>query len=258
MSAAVEPGTVDAPRSTSVLELRGITGGYGRTMVLRDIDLVVRHGAIDTVIGPNGAGKSTLLKTAGGLLRPSAGTVLIEDRDVTGQSPAKRAAAGLCLIPEGRGIWRNLSVRENLLLQVPPGDKATQVDRALETFPILRDRLRQRAGTLSGGQQQMLAVARCYLSSPSLILLDEVSIGLAPRIVDQIFESLLRLAAEGIAMVLVEQYVNRALEMAQTAHILDRGRIVFTGEASSLDEETVMRGYLGGRLDGSPATNGSV
>src|SRR6202022_190270 len=156
--------------------------------------LAVEAGTIAALLGPNGAGKTTLLKVASGLMRPAAGTVMVAGRDATAMSPSRRARLGLCLVPEGRGIFPRLTVRENLRLQGPPWAKDAPVEAALEAFPILRDRLGQRAGTMSGGQQQMLALARCYLARPSIVLLDEVSMGLAPRIVDEIFASIQALA----------------------------------------------------------------
>ena len=231
-----------------LLELRGVTAGYGGATVLRDINVAVRAGVIDALLGPNGAGKTTLLRVAAGLLRPGEGGVSIRGVEATAESPSRRARAGVCLIPEGRGIFRSLSVGENLRLQIPPWRRECEIDPALEAFPVLRDRLRQTAGTLSGGQQQMLALARCYLAAPEIVLLDEVSMGLAPRIVDEIFDALLSLAATGVALLLVEQYVSRALEMADTVHLLDRGSITFAGPSTDLDPATVMRGYLGADL----------
>jgi branched-chain amino acid transport system ATP-binding protein len=231
-----------------LLELTGVTAGYGGATVLRDINVAVRPGVIDALLGPNGAGKTTLLRVAAGLLRPTDGVVLVRGVDVTAESPSRRARAGVCLIPEGRGIFRSLSVADNLRLQVPPWRRDADVDQALEAFPVLRDRLRQTAGTLSGGQQQMLALARCYLAKPAIVLLDEVSMGLAPRIVDEIFDALLSLAATGVALLLVEQYVSRALQMADTVHLLNRGSITFAGPSTDLDPATVMRGYLGADL----------
>jgi len=241
-------GMPDGAIRGPALELRTITAGYGRTTVLRDVSISLGHGVVDALLGPNGAGKTTLLRTAAGLLRPTAGSIWIDGADVTRSSTHQRARAGVCLVPEGRGVFPNLTVKDNLTLQVPPWQRGTGIDRALEAFPVLRDRLGQHAGTLSGGQQQMLAVARCYLAKPSVILLDEVSMGLAPRIVDQIFESLMRVVSDGVSILLVEQYVNRALEMATTVHLLNRGQIAFSGPAADLDEDTVLRGYLGADL----------
>ena len=148
-------------------------------------------------------------------------------------------------MPEGRGIFRSLTVAENLRLQSPPwkGDEA--IDRALEAFPALRTRLRDTAGTLSGGQQQMLALSRVYLSEPSVVLLDEVSMGLAPIIVEQIFQAIERLAADGMALLLVEQYVHRALDLCDTVYLLNRGTVTYSGPPTGLDAEEVTRGYLG-------------
>jgi branched-chain amino acid transport system ATP-binding protein len=240
----------------AALDLAGIAAGYGRTTVLRDVSVRVERGTIDALLGPNGAGKTTLLRVAAGLLTPRAGTILVSGEDMTSAKPSARARAGVCLIPEGRGIFRSLSVRDNLQLHTPPWQRRRHVDEALEAFPILRDRLGQVAGTLSGGQQQMLALARCYLADPSVVLLDEVSMGLAPRIVDQIFDSLMTLAGQGVSLLLVEQYVNRALAMADTVHLINRGRIVFAGRASDLDAKQVMRGYLGGDMTQSSEADG--
>jgi branched-chain amino acid transport system ATP-binding protein len=229
----------------TALELRGVSAAYGRTQVLWSLDLAVEPGTIAALLGPNGAGKTTLLKIASGLMRPTSGSVLIGEHDATRLTPSRRARLGLCLIPEGRGIFPRLSVRENLRLQGPPWKSDVPVDAALDAFPILRDRLGQRAGSMSGGQQQMLALARCYLAQPSVVLLDEVSMGLAPRVVDDIFASLQRLAEAGVTLLLVEQFVNRALEMADTVHLLNRGHVTFSGPPSDLDEQAVLEGYLG-------------
>lgn len=247
-----------SPSPAPVLLLSHITAGYGRSTVLRDVTVEVPAGSIVALLGPNGAGKTTLLRTAAGLLRPAAGSVRLNGAEVTKAAPHQRAKAGLCLIPEGRGIFRNLTVRENLRMQVPPGAKRTAnegLDRVLTTFPVLRDRLGQTAGTMSGGQQQLLALARCYLTSPRVVLLDEVSMGLAPKAVDEIFAAIVTLAAGGTALVLVEQYVNRALELASQAVLLDRGTVAYSGPSRDLDEAAVVRGYLGVDVAGSkPAT----
>jgi branched-chain amino acid transport system ATP-binding protein len=239
-----------------VLQLANITAGYGRSTVLRDVSVEIPSGSIVALLGPNGAGKTTLLRTAAGLLRPAAGTVRLNGAEVTKAPPHHRARGGLCLIPEGRGIFRNLTVRENLRMQVPRGAKgaaAGGLDRVLVTFPVLRERLGQTAGTMSGGEQQLLALARCYLTSPRVVLLDEVSMGLAPKMVDEIFAAIVSLAAGGAALVLVEQYVNRALELASTAVLLDRGTIAYNGQTRDLDEAAVLRGYLGVDVAGMQA-----
>jgi branched-chain amino acid transport system ATP-binding protein len=243
------PSAVTAERPA--LRLSNITAGYGRTTVLRDVSVNIAKSEIVALLGPNGAGKTTLMRTASGLLRPSAGAVEINGADVTGTGPAKRAQAGLCLIPEGRGIWRNLTVRENLRLQVPPWAPQSSVEVAADMFPVLADRFNQLAGTLSGGEQQMLALSRSYLSDPSVVLLDEVSMGLAPKVVDEIFVALRKLADTGVSLLLVEQYVTRALEMADRAVLLDRGQVSFDGLATDLDEQAVLQGYLGVQAVGS-------
>jgi branched-chain amino acid transport system ATP-binding protein len=227
------------------LALSGISAGYGRTTVLRDVSIVVPRGKVVALLGPNGAGKTTLLRTASGLLKPSQGSICINGADVTRAAPNQRAKAGLCLIPEGRGIFPPLSVRENLRMQVPKWAKDKSIDRALDMFPVLRARINQPAGTLSGGQQQMLALARSFLANPDVVLLDEVSLGLAPKVVDEIFETLKHLAATGVALLLVEQYVARALEMADHIVLLDRGRVAFAGARGELERDAVLRGYLG-------------
>jgi branched-chain amino acid transport system ATP-binding protein len=225
--------------------VRGITAGYGDGSVLQGVDLVVPPASVVALLGPNGAGKTTLLRVASGLLEPSAGEIIFEGRDVTGWSPERLAKLGICHIPEGRGIFRSLTVRENLRLQVDRGSEDEAIARAVDALPRLGERLEQRAGTLSGGEQQMLALARAYVSNPKLVLLDEVSMGLAPRIVDDIFDFLRRLAAEGTALLLVEQYVHRALAQSDYVYLLNRGRVDFTGEPFELADGEVFRRYLG-------------
>jgi len=233
-------------RETSALSLVGLTAGYGRTTVLRDVNLDVPAGTVAALLGPNGAGKTTLLRAAAGLLRPSAGTVTVGGVNVDRARPHQRARAGLCLIPEGRGIFAALSVRENLLLQIPKWNHTARIDEAVQLFPALGERLGQTAGRLSGGQQQMLALSRCVLANPSVILLDEVSMGLAPIVIDQIFASLQQLAGRGVALLIVEQYVNRALAMADTVHLMNRGQLAYSGPSAGLDEDAVVAQYLTG------------
>ncbi|HEY4410826.1 MAG TPA: ABC transporter ATP-binding protein [Acidimicrobiia bacterium] len=228
-----------------MLVLDGVTAGYGTTGVLRDVHLTVPRSSVVALLGPNGAGKTTLLRVTSGLLTPWSGRVLLDGDDVTGRSPDALARHGVCHVPEGRGVFPPLSVRENLLLFSHPGEERTGLERALEAFPDLKGRLEQAAGTMSGGQQQMLALARAYIAGAKVILLDEVSMGLAPIIVDQIFEFLHRLAAEGVSLLLVEQYVNKALAIADYAYILSRGRITFAGDAAELADEDVFTRYLG-------------
>jgi branched-chain amino acid transport system ATP-binding protein len=232
----------------TALELRGLCAGYRGVRAVRGVDLVVPAGSVVALIGPNGAGKTTLMSAAAGLVRASAGTIHIAGADVTAWPVHARARAGLCLVPEGRGVFPRLTVRDNLVLQTRR-DRPGNISLALDAFPILGKRLSQLAGTLSGGEQQMLALARAYLSAPSVVLLDEVSMGLAPLVVDQIFTSLERLRATGVALLVVEQFVSRALAMADSVYLLNRGLVTFSGEPSQLDEQAVIRGYLGDRDD---------
>jgi branched-chain amino acid transport system ATP-binding protein len=259
MTAAVlpQPDTSPVSGEPPILELKNVNAGYGKTTVLRDVSFAVPTGAIVALLGPNGAGKTTLLRTASGLLKVSSGTVLVSGTDVTAMSPNRRTKTGLCLIPEGRGIFRTLTVRDNLRIQVPTWVKdPLAMERAVEAFPILGRRMSQTAGSMSGGEQQMLALARSYIANPSVVLLDEVSMGLAPLIVNEIFESLQRLAATGVALLLVEQYVNRALEMADRVVLLDRGQVAFDGVPSELEQDTVLQGYLATESSGAEALAG--
>ena len=201
--------------------------------------------AVVALLGPNGAGKTTLLRVASGLLRPSAGQVLVDGVDATGWPPHRLSKAGVCHVPEGRGIFRALSVKDNIRLQASDDVDLDPIPAVTQAFPRLGERLTQRAGTMSGGEQQMLALARAYVAGARTVLLDEVSMGLAPKIIDEIFEYLHKLAAQGAALLLVEQYVARALELADFVYILNKGRIQFVGEAHELGEEQILASYLG-------------
>jgi branched-chain amino acid transport system ATP-binding protein len=231
--------------TTAALELQNVDAGYEQTTVLRNLSITVPASSVTALLGPNGAGKTTLLKTISGLVKPNKGAVMLFGQDVTKLSPNKRAGLGLCHIPEGRGIFRSLTVRENLLMQSVKGGESVAIERATEVFPILGERLAQSAGTLSGGQQQMLALARAYVRDPRLILVDEASLGLAPLVVDSIFEFLHQLASKGVALLVVDQFVARALEMASQAYILTRGEITFSGPAKELLGRDVFKEYLG-------------
>lgn len=227
-----------------MLELRAIEAGYGEQTVLRDVSLTVQPGSVVSVLGPNGAGKTTLLRVVSGLLRPSAGTVQLDGADITRARPYARARRGLCHIPEGRGIYPTLTVRENLVLHSRKGEEATALDRAISAFPVLGEKLRQPAGQLSGGQQQMLSLVRAYLTSPRLVLVDEASMGLAPVVVDKIFEFLAGIAAAGAALLLVEQYVSRALALASQVYLLNKGSVVFAGKPQDVGDDVFVH-YLG-------------
>lgn len=232
--------------NVAALELVGVSAGYGNFTVLRDIDLTVGQGQVVALLGLNGAGKTTLIKVAAGELRTTAGKVLSRGKDVTGRRPEKRARDGICVVPEGRGVFPNLSVKENLRLQLAGVRTPGSVEEALEAFPDLKNRLGQAAGTMSGGQQQMLALARCFTNRPSVVLLDEVSMGLAPRIIDEIFEAITRLATAGVSILLVEQYISRALAMSDHVYVLDRGRTTFSGAPRDIDQDELAARYLSG------------
>jgi branched-chain amino acid transport system ATP-binding protein len=228
------------------LELNAIVAGYQQSTVLRNVDLTVPAGSVVALIGPNGAGKSTLLKVVSGLVKPTAGSVRLFGDDVVKLPPNRRARMGLCHIPEGRGIYKRLSVRENLQMQADADDEQGAIERAAEAFPILGQRIDQLAGTLSGGEQQMLSMARAYTREQRLILVDEASLGLAPIIVDEIFSFLQRIVSEqGTSLLIVDQFVHRALDMAQTAYVLNRGEITVSGTADELKDMDVFAEYMG-------------
>ena len=227
------------------LELDRITAAYGGAVALRDVSIVVPEGRVVALLGPNGAGKTTLLGVASGALAPRSGTVELGGEDITETSTHERVRRGLCHITEGRSIFPGLTVRDNLRMFTAAGGPADAVERAVEAFPILGQRLSQVAGTMSGGQQQMLALARAYVREAPLVLLDEVSMGLAPIVVDEIFEFLGRMAAAGSSLLLVEQYAAKALALADLVYLLVRGRVVFAGEPEELSESEIFARYLG-------------
>jgi branched-chain amino acid transport system ATP-binding protein len=227
-----------------MLELRGIEAGYGEHTVLRDVSLTVEPGTVVAVLGPNGAGKTTMLRVASGLIRPSAGAVLLAGEDVTRARPYARARRGLCHVPEGRGIYPTLTVRENLVLHSRKGEGAAALDRATSAFPVLGGKMRQPAGQLSGGQQQMLSLVRAYLTDPRVVLIDEASMGLAPVVVDKIFEFLGEIAASGTSLLIVEQYVSRALALADHVYLLNKGSVVFSGKPTDIADDLFVH-YLG-------------
>ena len=228
-----------------MLELRNVTGGYGDTTVLRDVTIDVPDGAVVALLGPNGAGKTTTLRMASGLLRPKSGSVNLDGKDVTKRNPYQRAREGLCLIPEGRGIFPSLTVRENLTMYVAKSRQREAFDRAVDTFPVLGERRTQVAGTLSGGEQQMLALVRAYVANPKLVLIDEASLGLAPLVVDSIFAFIERIAAEGVSLLLVEQYITRALELASHVYLSTRARSSTRGRRTGSTRRRVFALYTG-------------
>jgi branched-chain amino acid transport system ATP-binding protein len=228
-----------------MLRLTGVRAGYRRSEVLHGVDLLVPPGAAVALLGANGAGKSTLLRVAAGLLPATGGSVWFGEERIDRLSTHERTRRGLCLIPEGRAIFRQLTVRQNLAMQVGGKGVDAAVDRTVAAFPMLGERLGQVAGTLSGGQQQMLAVARALVTDPAVVLADELSVGLAPVVVDEIFEAVAALRAAGRSLLIVEQYVDRALAVADYVYILHKGRIAFVGEPAQCRAEDVYQQYLG-------------
>jgi branched-chain amino acid transport system ATP-binding protein len=231
----------------NLLEFHGVTAGYGAVTVLRNINLTVESSSVVAVLGPNGAGKTTLLRTATGLVKPSDGRILLDGENVTGSHPHALARRGFCLVPEGRGIFPSLTVRENLLLACSKGKDARSaaIDRTIEMLPTLGQRLRQVAGSMSGGEQQMLALARAMMNDAKLVAVDEASLGLAPAIVSRVYEVLERIVATGAAVILVEQYVTRALDFADRVYMLNKGEIVFSGRADEVKQDELFAHYLG-------------
>jgi branched-chain amino acid transport system ATP-binding protein len=229
------------------LSVEGVRAGYGAVEVLHGIDLAVPQGALTALLGPNGAGKTTLLSVLAGLHPLRAGRVLWGDVDISRAAPDARARAGMTLIPERRGIFPDLTVRENLETFVGADGTA---DVALAAFPVLAERMVQRAGSLSGGEQQMLAMSRALLKNPRLLLLDEISFGLAPRVTRRLFDVVGELARGGTTVVLVEQYLSDALRLADVVYVLARGEVVFAGEPGELAGRS-LPGYVTARPAGS-------
>jgi branched-chain amino acid transport system ATP-binding protein len=232
------------------LEIRNLSSGYGEVQILWDVSLELEAGKLTALVGSNGVGKSTLLRTVVGLLKPWQGSVAFEGRDLARVSPHAKAAQGLVLVPEGRQLFTDMSVYENL--EMGAFTKRAQarfqhnVERVYGMFPILQERRNQRAGTLSGGEQQMLAVARGLMAQPEILMLDELSLGLAPFLVLELFEILQRLRDEGLTMLLVEQNVQMALAISDYAYVLADGRVALEGPSRKVAKERyVKEAYLG-------------
>jgi branched-chain amino acid transport system ATP-binding protein len=229
------------------LELIDVHARYGRIDVLHGVDLVVPKGSVVALLGRNGAGKSTTLKVASGRVVPTSGCVHVAGNHVNGASIATLARAGVCSIPEGRGIFPNLSVDDNLWMDTYAGRLTREEirERSFAAFPRLGERRDQLAGTLSGGEQQMLALSRALATDPSLLLLDEISMGLAPRLVAELYGSVARLAEMGIAILIVEQFAATALAVADFAAVMNQGRVQMVGEPAEIERE-LAAAYLGG------------
>jgi branched-chain amino acid transport system ATP-binding protein len=229
-----------------VLELRGVRAAYERIEVLHGVDLVVPRGVVFALLGPNGAGKTTTLCVAAGQMVPTHGSVMIAGRRVNGATADQLARAGVCTIPEGRGVFPNLTVRENLQMMTHAGTSLGHVEEvAYQRFPRLAERRGQLAGTMSGGEQQMLAMARGLATDPALLLLDELSMGLAPLIVEELYGVVAQLADEGMSILVVEQFARTVLGVADLAGIMTQGRVVRVGRPDELADE-LSEAYLGG------------
>ena len=230
-----------------LLQVTNLQSGYSGLEVLRGVSLHVVAGEIVTLLGANGAGKTTLLKTIVGLMAPWSGAVRVQGRPVTGQAPWRAVSSSMMLVPEGRQLFADMSVRENLIIGgYHNPDREMDIEVLVDRFPRLRERIGQLAGTLSGGEQQMLALARALMARPRLLLLDEPSLGLAPLMVKEVFTEILRLRDTGVTILLVEQNATAALEIADRAYVMETGEILMEGEASALlRNPEVKRAYLG-------------
>jgi branched-chain amino acid transport system ATP-binding protein len=234
-----------------IVELQGLCAGYGEIQVLWGIDMAVRRGEITALIGSNGAGKTTLMRALSGLIPTQGGTYFVDGKDVTGDIAARILARCIVHVPEGRRLFGAMSVEDNLLMgaysrKVSRGELNRDLDRVYGTFPKLRDRRHQAAATLSGGEQQMCAIGRGLMSAPRLLMIDELSLGLSPLLVEQLVAALRALNAEGMSILLVEQDVITALDLCHSAFIMDMGRIVRHGEGAQLLADPIIRdAYLG-------------
>jgi branched-chain amino acid transport system ATP-binding protein len=238
-----------------LLSVQGLDVSYGPSQALFGVSIDVLPGSVLAVLGVNGAGKSTFARAVSGLVPATAGRVTFDGQDITGLPAHRTRRRGLTYIPEGRGIFPRLSVTDNLrmaVVQEPRSQRAAAIDRAIEQFPVLGKRPNQRAGSLSGGEQQMLALARAFAVSPKLIIADELSLGLAPSITESVFQSLDEARSAGITIVLSEQFVHRALTMADSCVILTRGRVGWAGPAADAGQEVLDR-YLG-EAESAPGT----
>jgi branched-chain amino acid transport system ATP-binding protein len=235
----------------AALELDGVVAAYGRVEVLHGVSLAVPQGAVVALLGPNGAGKTTTLRAISGTVVPSKGVIRLDGRRISGKSPSGIARRGVALIPEGRGIFPSLSVRDNIEIAIraatagSEGQRRSGFDKIVGTFPRLGERLTQAAGTLSGGEQQMLAMSRALVCEPRVLMMDEISMGLAPIVVDQLFEAVAVLRAQGTTILLVEQYLTHALQLADICYVMSKGEVAFVGEPSELRDPDVVSRYLG-------------
>ncbi|HEY4413874.1 MAG TPA: ABC transporter ATP-binding protein [Gaiellaceae bacterium] len=242
-----------------LLEVNGLEAGYDDALILRGVDLTAEAEQIVAIVGPNGAGKSTLLKAVYGLVRPSSGSVRFDGADVTGERADRLTRRGMNLVPQVENVFPSLSIAENLhvgALVLPRAERQSEIARVLGVFPVLAERRRQRAGSLSGGQRKLVALARALVARPRLLLLDEPSAGLSPIAIDLVFEKLVEIRSLGIAIVMVEQNARRALALADTGYVLDTGRNAYSGTGRKLlDDPRVVELYLGGSASGRIASS---
>lgn len=240
----------NAPAATEMLKIENISVFYGAIQALENVSVTVNTGEVVSIIGSNGAGKSTLLRTISGLLRPRDGSIEFLGQKIDGVSADKIVRMGISQSPEGRRIFTNMTVEENLLLGAmlrKDGDVKKDMDRHMDRFPRVRERLKQNAGTMSGGEQQMLAICRALMNRPKLLLLDEPSMGLAPNLVTEVFRAIVDLKQEGVTILLVEQNAHRALEIADRAYVLETGVVVLSDTGKNLlTSPKVKEAYLGG------------
>ena len=231
---------------TSLLELRGVRAGYDGVTVLHGVDLAVAAGHVTALLGPNGAGKTTTLRIAAGVHPVTSGRLLLGGRDMAGANPRDLARAGVCLIPEGRGIFPNLSIRDNLLMMTYTGRSRQEIEEfTYQRFPVLGKYAARAAGTLSGGEQQMLALARGLATDPAVLLLDELSMGLAPVVVSRLYEHVAEIARQGVAVLVVEQFATAALSIADHAAVLVRGRVALQGRPDDALRNELSDLYMG-------------
>ena len=236
--------------SEALLEVRDVVTAYGKIEALRSVTLSVAQGSITCLLGPNGAGKTTLMLTTAGVLKPKSGSIRLAGEEIAGRTPNSIVARGIALVPENRLVFANMTVRENLLAgayqRANGGEIEADIERLFARFPRLHERQAQEAGTLSGGEQQMLAVARALMSRPKLLLMDEPSLGLAPLVVEEIFRIIAELHKEGTTIFLVEQNAYMALRVAHHFYLIEQGRVTFSGSPGSLaEDEVIRRAYLG-------------
>ncbi len=238
--------------SNAIIEARGVTAGYGKSVIIEDNDIVIERGKITSIVGPNGSGKSTLLKTIVGLTRLFAGHIIYDGHEITRMQPEERSRIGIGYVPQVANIFPNLTIVENLeiggYMRKSREEVKRDIEEVMDIFPVLRERARQKAGTLSGGERQMLAMARALMAKPNILLLDEPAAALAPIVVSRIFAKIREIVSKGITVVLVEQHAKRALELCDYGYVMTSGRVVMRGSGKEiLSDEKFVEAFLGRR-----------